>query len=541
MVSRLLEDRYESVMRRVPSINTKALVLALIVGTDSACFGDSPELIRPSDFQPLTALPWGGDSDQASAVVQRIFLEPDVWVRYLVLAEYFRKVPVKFLGEIFDMALRLEGTQTPDDLVALLLDVWAQRDPETAWERTSHLFDLVGLEEGWLTYDGWKDRPRIVLQDRGAIENSGYWLRRETLVAFAEGVNASDSLDTDKVRFMKAFIERWFQHFASWPGHGDATRYRRASLHESSRIISIFDRDPRYQSGIKPGILSQEDLVACEIGWRRWLERFPGDADEILKSIAGVRGPWRQVGAPPGTPLASVSPGLLLVWRRVDRPGLVAWADRDVADDHAEARWAARCLLMAEVPEPQRKRWMAGIAGRDDATGRIGELAAWHPELAMRAAWVAGDELELEDLVDRAVYGPFPDEPWNASLSGIRYLECHGLEHVHESVRSRLDEQWGSTTFMEQWGSINAGSAARFGVKTLVRTDYAPLAEVARFFRGEDLYADEGGLIDRTLCALRVWAATKPAEMRNWIADQDNAQLRKALAWLLEHPWGGSP
>ena len=525
----------------VPLIKTKAFVLALLVGADCACLGSDPEPIRPWEFKPLTALPWSGDGDQVSTVVPRIFLEPDLWVRYPVLAEYFRKIPVRSLGEALDLALRLEGTQTPDDLVELLLYVWAQRDPETAWERTSRLFDLVGLEEGWLGYDGWKTRPRIVLQDRGAIEKSGYWLRRDTLSAFVEGVDDSNASDTVKVRFLKAFLERWFQHFASWPGRRGTRRYQGASQSQAFGIVSMFDREPRHQRGSQPGILSRGDLAVCEVGWRRWLERFPGDAEEILESIASARGPWRPGGEPPGTPSAIVSPGFLLVWRRVDRPGLVSWADLDVADDHAEARWAARCLLMAEVPEPQRADWIASVAGHDDATRRIKELAAWHPELAMRAAASVGDELELQDLVDGAAYGPFPDHPWNASLSGIHYLESHGLEHVPEAVRSRLKEQWSETTFLEQWGSIHAGSAARFGVKTLVGTGYAPLAEVARFFRGEDDLADEGGLIDRTFCALRVWAATGPTEMRKWVAGQDNAQLREALAWLLEHPWGGSP
>jgi hypothetical protein len=45
-------------------------------------------------------------------------------------------------------------------------------------------------------------------------------------------------------------------------------------------------------------------------------------------------------------------------------------------------------------------------------------------------------------------------------------------------------------------------------------------------------------MIDRTFCALRVWAVVKPDEMKKWIATLDDAEMRKALTWLLEHPWG---
>ncbi|WP_395745263.1 hypothetical protein [Prosthecobacter sp.] len=59
-----------------------------------------------------------------------------------------------------------------------------------------------------------------------------------------------------------------------------------------------------------------------------------------------------------------------------------------------------------------------------------------------------------------------------------------------------------------------------------------------RFFSGEDEFADEGGMIDRTFCALRVWAVIRPEEMREWIGRQEGADMRKALTWLLKHPWG---
>ena len=46
-------------------------------------------------------------------------------------------------------------------------------------------------------------------------------------------------------------------------------------------------------------------------------------------------------------------------------------------------------------------------------------------------------------------------------------------------------------------------------------------------------------MIDRTFCALRVWAVVQPKEMQTWIDTIKDADLQKALRWLLQNPWGG--
>jgi hypothetical protein len=46
-------------------------------------------------------------------------------------------------------------------------------------------------------------------------------------------------------------------------------------------------------------------------------------------------------------------------------------------------------------------------------------------------------------------------------------------------------------------------------------------------------------VIDRTFCALRVWAATQPEAMKDWIDTLEDPEMRKALLWLRKNPWGG--
>jgi hypothetical protein len=96
-------------------------------------------------------------------------------------------------------------------------------------------------------------------------------------------------------------------------------------------------------------------------------------------------------------------------------------------------------------------------------------------------------------------------------------------------------------TIMEQWGCIDISEVARYGLDFILRNDYAPRDRLIRFFSGHDEYPDEGGMIDRTFCALRVWAVVKPKEMKAWIGTLKDAEIRKALTWLLEHPWGMGP
>ena len=91
---------------------------------------------------------------------------------------------------------------------------------------------------------------------------------------------------------------------------------------------------------------------------------------------------------------------------------------------------------------------------------------------------------------------------------------------------------------MEQWDSMDVAAAAKFGLAYLIRTDYAPRNGLVRFFSGDNIYGGEDGMIDRTFCALRMWAVVRPGEMKEWINTVEDEALRKALFWLVDNPWG---
>src|SRR4029079_10626197 len=135
-------------------------------------------------FEPLTTLPWKKPDATIDSVLDAIFRQANQSIHDIVLSEYLRTIPVDGIGKAFERCIDLEGTQTPDRLVDLILPVWAKRDPKTCWKRTRELFRVVGIEDGWLTYDSWKTRPRITVQDLNAIQKSSFWLTRAALPRF---------------------------------------------------------------------------------------------------------------------------------------------------------------------------------------------------------------------------------------------------------------------------------------------------------------------------------------------------------------------
>jgi hypothetical protein len=174
--------------------------------------------LRPSDFEPLTSLPWKIPNATFDGTLEAIYREPNLKIRYPVLAEYLRTIPAGQLGRAFDKCITLECSQTPDDLVAFFLPIWAARDPRACWKRTMALFEVVGFDQGWLDYKAEKVRPAPTVRDVTALRASPFWLDSSALLGFPSGVDASSLPTNARVALMRAFVDKWFDAFGSWPG-----------------------------------------------------------------------------------------------------------------------------------------------------------------------------------------------------------------------------------------------------------------------------------------------------------------------------------
>jgi hypothetical protein len=195
-------------------------------------------------------------------------------------------------------------------------------------------------------------------------------------------------------------------------------------------------------------------------------------------------------------------------------------------------------MLLSEVEKTLRESWLKSLLDGEDAVKNLGELAGWEPRIAMEQSVRLKDtSLELQDLVDPCGFGPL-GQAYNTSHFGLGYLDQHGLDHLPDTMKAKLKEPgWFQTCVMERWGDIDVGEAARFGLRTMLKDNLVPKQQLIEMYSGKESGSTDDGIIDRTFCALRVWAVVRPQEMKKWIETQD-ADMRPALLWMLENPWG---
>ncbi|WP_395745264.1 hypothetical protein [Prosthecobacter sp.] len=360
---------------------------------------------KAADFVPLTELPWKGlELHEVPKIVERIFREPNADIRYAVLGEYLRQVPMLHFAYAFDTAVLLEGAQVPDAVVSLMLRIWAERDPQQAWERTQELVRLVGFEDRWLTYDAWKGRPKIRVQDLAAIRASRYWLSRNALLTYPLGVEASKASEAERVRLMKAFADLWFEKFKSWPGT-PAERFAKGG--EVLKMFQAYSYE-----GMRRGDVNSHGIMlpeAFEVGLRRWIVERPQEGAAIVKCIRHQH--WnadamRSIAAHD----ASISAEFLQTWFQASPGTLEAWADSEEMKESKEA-WLAKCIMISKVDKARRAEWLSGIQP-EDLSSHLAVLAPWNPELAMELAVRAQDGDSIEEVATAAVYG-FGSRNWN--------------------------------------------------------------------------------------------------------------------------------
>jgi hypothetical protein len=371
--------------------------------------------LKPADFKPITTIPW--NEPDANLVIRRIFLEPNSLVRYAILAEYLKIIPLEQFGTALDTCIELECVENPDDLVELFVTIWAQRDPEKCWVRVKDLLRLIGMDEGWLCYDGWTKRPRITVQDLHAIRSSKFWIEQRALSGFTAGVDRSEVETAKKTALLKEFLVTWLDTFGRMPpnpSHGYPS--------EGKLIVRMLG------AAGDPSILSQingyepDAEPAITIALRRLIRAKPADAPKVIK-MADVRrlSPIpRDLRERSFTP----SPDLLMVWADCDLAGLIKWVEaRDASDDRFAL--CARGLLMTRIDDAKRKRWLAQAKTGDNTdyqSALIESWAEWDPKAGLDAALDTKDPQLIAAAARGAAYGPWDGQPWNTSRHGLSVL-----------------------------------------------------------------------------------------------------------------------
>ncbi|MBB5035851.1 hypothetical protein [Prosthecobacter dejongeii] len=496
------------------------------------CFGQRLNL-KPLDFQPLTGMPWQHHEDVSlEKVLERIFLEPNPAIRHAVLAAYLRLIPVEAFPQTFDLCIRLQGTQWPDDLVALMLPIWAERDPQAAWKRTQTLFSLIGFH--WLGLDAWGN-PRIQINNLEALRGSSFWLR-EGLETFPQGLSKSKLPRAERIAILSDFVSRYLAIYGFLPEtrKSELPSYTYSDLEE---MVSAFQGPDQEFRGTAEAAASKGHEGTFEVLLRRWLVHSPEEAADIVAFAEKVGWPPEQ--KPSNTGRYVVSQEWLLLWAKIDKAGMMAWVEHvDLNLSPLSAR--ARGLLLGLANQATGQRWLdeAGAkgSGNDDIlSDLLMEAAPWAPQLAMEVAVTTSDAETIRNVSESAVYD-FQSQSWNTSHMGLGLAKDFPIETLPPSLLVEVIQDWG--VLMEQWGDVDVGEAARYGFQFLTQTNLCPQENLIKLFAGDDTFSSDGDMIDRTFCALRSWAILQPDAMKAWIGQQQGADMRAALTWLLENPWG---
>ncbi|QIF01673.1 hypothetical protein [Roseimicrobium sp. ORNL1] len=503
------------------------------------------------DVRPLTKLPWlGAEFRPLDVILDEIFREPDALIRYAVLDGYLSMIPVEQLKEAYDKCIILEGSQVPDQLVELLLRIWSRRDPHACWEKTKTLFELVGIEHGFLGYDHYGET--ITVQNRDAIRASRYWIRdRAAILGFAMGVGQSALPEGERVRLMKECADLWFARFKTWPAERLSEFYNARQRYSDGKLagfLRAFDSTVEQIQQMELRPQDEEERANIEISLRRWLVQEPQAAAQILDRVArqrkklleSVRVELEQGKVPyERLPVSFPSKEWLHLWRTLDEKGMQDWA-RNQKSSKDELTKSVRALLLGRVEADTRDQWLKEAAEVDPDGNVLENLffewANWEPKQAMEAAIKTGNIEIILDVPRACVMNGFA--PFNTCHGNLGFLREFDVRVLSPRFSGEDLYDWG-TEAMEAWGKIDVGEAARYGVDFLMKVDYVPRSRLITLFNGqsEDL-TDTGDIIDRTFCCLRVWAVVRPDEMKAWIPSIQDPAMREALTYILEHPWG---
>jgi hypothetical protein len=512
-----------------------------------------PEPPKLTEFRPLTKLPWSAADPNGPVTLQEealrsIFRESDDLVRYRVLTSYLRRMPVEELGRVLDWCIEFEGAQMPDYLLSYFIPIWAERDPKACLERVKFMVKLVALDDsGWLRYDHWA-QPRIEIREPGLVRSSKFWVARDSLLTFPTGLARSAVGQIEREGLQREFSLTWFRRFDGWPGEpifdpdylGAETKPDTASAFELP--ISKLEEACR-------NIQSVRDGAFYEIGVRRRLVAEPARALELVEEIEGkVWKPesWKKDVPFPAPIVCSCEPSVefLQIWAEVDMPAMLRWSD-SLSEEKKTLAMSAKGLLLSRVDAPLREHWLQEAAkNKRDTELLLGHWVRWDFQSAWKAARENGD-LDLLITIGRDALLGDKSEPEN-----LRHARSLALAKIDVSTlpADAQDVMMYKTCvyLMEGWGNINIGETARYGTDLLLKTGHVPRNILIGLFKGGSDYGDgargDGDVLDRTFCSLRVWAVTRPDEMKAWLATMKDAEMREALTWLLENPWGtGDP
>lgn len=492
---------------------------------------------KPSDFAPLTAVPWDDERLSMPDVLKVLFQEPDVTVRYPMLAEYLREIPVADLESAFRLSVAYEGTQHPRAITSLFLRVWAERDPESAWRKVRELLD-VAVSHNVLDLARW-DWGKVTTANQAAFQKSSFWIVPDDVTAIGPAIEASALPRHDKVRILKEYAATYVDLTGSLPSGNPAQGLAEDEVSiDGSGLVKILRSSGdwnlnHFASLPSEGPERRVSMVRC-------LSVKPDLASKLVDAVRDLAREEENGGRGDAEQQA-ITLSFLSLWAQLDRVSMEAWAKRQ-NPKFSETGMAARGILLEHVTGESRKAWLAEA----DRAGYLPALYGCWAEVSPVEALKAGSTQVNPDILSsicwHAAYptgGAFNRSHWG--LGALRDFDIGKWQAAHSGQGLvHFPDGW-SILEVERWLQIDVGEAARYAYSFItspaIREQY-PRSMLIKVFSGKSFDSDDDGALDRTFCGMRFWAMWKPDEMRNWISGLKDPEMRQALTWMVDNPWG---
>lgn len=485
--------------------------------------------IKPYDFEPLTSLPWKDDpSAKMTKVLERIYLEPEAKVRYAVLEAYLRQLPTDQLWKAYEACQPLEGSCHIDWLARAFMPIAAERTPHEALDKYV-AFQRIEYG-GWLDFDSWA-RPRLEVADLDAFRKSSY-LIPSAPDGYLLGLDRAKVSQDERKKLLRDYTCIWIDRSGTLP-----------VMPPPAQVVSIQEREIDFlnadwdEETLEHILLSETPLkgpVEIAFAARAFALRFPKSMSRLLQWVDAE-----------GVHAFVPSVGVLLCWVKADFESMkdyIETCERRL-DPLAPAIMG---ILLSRVDVATRNRWMPFVRRPDNLANlpRLGEIltewAKWDPKEALQAAVDTQDVSIIHDVAESAAFG-LDSLCYNTCHAGLGVIRDFDVSSLPAPLMKELINEWG-VEIMEQWGDVDVAEAARYGLKFMLATNYTPRQNLIKLFSGDDKFASDSDMIDRTFCAFRTWAVWRPVEMEKWIATLNDPEMQKALNWLKDNPWGtGAP
>jgi hypothetical protein len=476
----------------------------------SARVGLLAALYFGSGRTPLAAA-GGREEDRVAETMGRMLEEPNRRAHDSLLRGYFAELPAPDCGGAYAALCRLEKRQV-SRWVTTLLSRWAECDPAGAWEVTRPWFNMVMAGEH--LFDDWDERF-IGPKDPHALESAPFWPQIGDESAFSKGLEKAAIPDAEKQIWRMEFAKHYLERFGKGPiAPGPEVLGPPPEEIGYTRVQEVLAIPLTDLPALLRETARRKNSGALLWGLRRWIAEDPAAPEQAL-TMAEEYEP-------------EFVPEVVRAWARRDVRAADDWLKLHRPDELQDFLGETIAFLSPKERMKLLKATRAADRRYPDEGSFAHLICGWakeDPKAALKAAAAMGNAPFYSLCADLCFSDAWPTP-----------IRLRMVLDTIQSISTPVEDDH-AYIVMEEWGEIDVGDAASFGVHWLLKNARSKRKHLIREWSGLENPAD-ACMDDRTYGCLRKWAIGQPNRMAKWIKRQKEPEIRKALQWLLAHPNG---